>query len=245
MAAGKRRKLNMKGSVVASSPLLYALISIGLIGVVVFAVISAKKAVKRCLELGIKKETINSVIKASITSAIVPSLAVLLGFVTLSVSLGAAWPWWRLSVIGSLSYEVMASQYTADGIGVELSNILSSDATVFGAVIIVMTIGVLVEPLAVAFLAKKYSTGIMNAKSGSGDWGTILSGCFFIAMFAVYLPIMIFTDMPTTLTLVTSLVVTILCGILSKKIKWLGNFTMAFALIVSMCSSVLWVSLFK
>ena len=241
MAAGKRRKLNMKGSVVASSPLLYALIAIGLIGVVVFAVISAKKAVKRCLELGIKKETINSVIKASITSAIVPSLAVLLGFVTLSVSLGAAWPWWRLSVIGSLSYEVMASQYTADGIGVELSNILSSDATVFGAVIIVMTIGVLVEPLAVAFLAKKYSTGIMNAKSGSGDWGTI---CFENSV-CVLFPIMIFTDMPTTLTLVTSLVVTILCGILSKKIKWLGNFTMAFALIVSMCSSVLWVSLFK
>lgn len=233
----------VKGSVVAGSPLLYILIAIGLIYVVIIAVISARRAAKRCRELGITKETINNVIKASITSAIVPSIAVLLGFVTLSVTLGAAWPWWRLSVIGSLSYEVMASQYTADGMGIALSNVLSSDANVFGAIILVMTIGVMIEPLAVVILAKKYSTGLMKA-SGSSDWGQILSGVFFLGMFAVYLPIMMFTDLPTTLTLVTSLIVTVLCGIASQKIAWLGNFTMAIALIVSMSSSVLWVSLF-
>ncbi len=232
------------GSVVANSPLLYVLIAAGLVMVVVFAVISALRASKRCQELGISRETIRNVVKSSATSAIVPSLAVLLGFVTLSVSLGAAWPWWRLSVIGSLSYEVMASQYTADGMGIALSDVLSADATVFGAIILVMTIGVLVEPLAVALFAKKYSTGIMKAKSGSGEWGQIMSGCFFLAMFAVYLPIMIFTDLPTSLTLFTSLIVTVLCGAASKKQKWLGNFTMAIALIVSMCSSVLWVKLF-
>ena len=233
----------VKGSVVAGSPLLYILIAIGLIYVVIIAVISARRAAKRCRELGITKETINNVIKASITSAIVPSIAVLLGFVTLSVTLGAAWPWWRLSVIGSLSYEVMASQYTADGMGIALSNVLSSDANVFGAIILVMTIGVMIEPLAVVILAKKYSTGLMKA-SGSSDWGQILSGVFFLGMFAVYLPIMMFTDLPTTLTLVTSLIVTVLCGIASQKISWLGNFTMAIALIISMSSSVLWVSLF-
>lgn len=56
---------------------------------------------------------------------------------------------------------------------------------------------------------------------------------------------MFFTDLPTTMTLVTSLVITVVCGMLSKKIHWIGNFTMAFALIISMCSSVLWVSVFK
>ena len=231
------------GEVVAKSPLLYAMIAVGLAIVVVFAIISAKKAIARCLELGIEKETINKVIKASISSAIVPSIAVLVGLITLSVSLGAAWPWWRLSVIGSLSYESMASTYTASGMGIALSEVLNSDAVYFAAIILVMTIGVLIEPLGVAILAKKYSTGLMEA-SGKSDWGQVLSGVFFLGMFAVYLPIMIFTDVPTTLTLVTSLVVTVICGILSKKITWLGNFTMALAMIVSMCSSVLWVNLF-
>lgn len=234
----------VKGSVVANSPLLYVLIAVGLTLVVIFAVISAMKASKRCQELGISKETINNVIKGSITSAIVPSMAILLGFITLSVSLGAAWPWWRLSVIGSLSYETMATQYTADGMGIALSEVLSSDATVFAAIMIVMTIGIMIEPLAVTVLAEKYSTGIMKAKTGSNDWGQIMSGCFFLAMFAVYLPIMIFTDIPTTLTLVTSLAVTLICGAIGSKFKWMNNFTMAIAMIIAMCSSVLWVNIF-
>lgn len=231
------------GSVVANSPLLYALIAIGLIAVIAFAIVSAKKAITRCLELGISRETINKVIRSSISSAIVPSIAVLVGLITLSVSLGAAWPWWRLSVIGSLSYESMATSYTAAGMNIELSNILSSDATYFASIILVMTIGILIEPVAVAILARKYSTGLMRA-SETSDWGQVLSGVFFIGMFSVYLPIMVFTDLPTTLTLVTSLAVTLICGALSKKLAWLGNFTMALSMIIAMTSSVLWVNLF-
>lgn len=233
----------VKGSVVATSPLLYALIAVGLCIIIAYAVMSVSRASKRCKELGISSETINSVIKATISSAIVPSLAILLGFVTLSVSLGAAWPWWRLSVIGSLSYEAMASSYAADGIGVALSDVLSSDANIFGAIMIVMSVGIVSGPVVVTLFAKKYSTGVMKAK-GKSEWGQIMSGCFFLAMFAVYIPIMLFTDLPTTLTLVVSLVVTVICGILSKKAAWINNFTMAIAMIIAMCSSVLWVHLF-
>ena len=68
--------------------------------------------------------------------------------------------------------------------------------------------------------------------------------CFFMAMFAVYLPIMIFTDLPTALTLAVSLVVSLICGMIAKKHKWLNDFIMAIAMIVAMASSVLWVQLF-
>lgn len=234
----------VKGSVVANSPLLYAMIIIGLGIIIVYAVMSVKKATKRCTELGIGSDTIKSVVKATITSSIVPSLAILLGFVTLTVSLGAALPWWRLSVIGSLSYEAMAATYAANGMGVELANVLSSNADVFGAIMIVMALGVCSGPIVVTLFAKKYSTGIMKAKTGQSEWGQIMSGCFFLAMFAVYLPIMLFTDLPTTLTLVVSLVVTVICGTIAKKAAWLNDFTMAIAMIIAMASSVLWVNLF-
>lgn len=233
----------VKGSVVANSPLLYVLIAIGLVIIVAYAILSVMKASKRCKELGISGETISSVVKASVTTSIVPSLAILLGFLTLSVSLGAAWPWWRLSVIGSLSYEAMASSYAANGIGVALSEVLASNADIFGAIMIVMSVGIVSGPIVVVLFAKKYSTGVMKAKGG-GEWGQIMSSCFFLAMFAVYIPIMIFTDLPTTLTLVVSLIVTLICGAASKKIPAIGNFTMAIAMIVAMCSSVLWVNLF-
>ena len=232
------------GSVVANSPILYGAIAIGLAIVIVYAVMSVVKATKKCKEAGITSETIKSVVKGTVLSSIVPSLAILLGFVTLSVSLGAAWPWWRLSVIGALSYETMAATYTASGIGVALGDILSSDATVFGAVMIVMSIGVCSGPIVVTLFAKKYSTGLMNAKENKGDWGQIMVSCFMLAMFAVYMPIMILTDLPTTLTLVVSLVVSILWGMLAKKAPWTRDFTMAIAMIVAMASSLLWVNLF-
>lgn len=235
----------MKGSTLASSPLLFILIAVGLLFIIAYAFYSFKKAKKRCLELGMSNETISTVVKSTISSALIPSLAILLGFIILSVSLGVAWPWWRLSVIGSLAYETMAAQYTADGLGIVMSDILSSDASVFASVMIVMTIGVIVSPLMIAIVGEKYSTGVMNAKSGNkGEWGTIFSGLFYLAMFAVYIPIMIFTDLPTTFTLLTSTIVTLILGILSKKAPILGEFTMAFSLIIGMASSVLWSSIF-
>lgn len=235
----------MTGATLANSPLLFILVGLGLLAIIVFAFISFKKAKIRCLELGMSKETISAVVKSTISAAIVPSIAILLGFVILSVSLGVAWPWWRLSVIGSLAYETMAAQYTADGMGVVLSNVLSSDATVFASIMMVMTIGIIAGPLMISVVGKKYSTSVMDAKSGKkGEWGTIFSGVFYQAMFAVYIPIMIFTDLPTALTLATSMVVAIIMGSLSKKAPILGEFTMAASLIVGMASSVLWASLF-
>lgn len=234
----------MTGAQIAGSPILYVLIAIGLLSVIVFALYSFSKAKKRCLELGMSSETISNVVKTTITSSLVPSLAILLGFLILAVSLGPAWPWWRLSVIGSLSYETMAANYTAQGVGVQLSEVLSSDASVFAAVMFVMTFGVIFAPLLAVFVAEKYSTGVMKAKSGKGEWGAVLSEVFFIAMFAVYVPILIFTDLPTTLTLFTSLAVSILLGIAAKKAPVLNNFIMAIVLIISMASSVLWCRLF-
>ena len=154
----------MTGATLANSPLLFILVGVGLLAIIAFALYSFKKAKKRCLELGMSEETISAVVKSTISAAIIPSLAILLGFVILSVSLGVAWPWWRLSVIGSLAYETMAAQYTADGLGVALSEILSSDPTVFASVMIVMTIGIIAGPLMIAVVGEKFIIGLTTSK---------------------------------------------------------------------------------
>ena len=82
----------VKGSVVANSPLLYALIVVGLGIIIAYAIMSVKKASARCAELGIGSDVIKNVVKSTVVSSIVPSLAILLGFITLTVSLGAALP---------------------------------------------------------------------------------------------------------------------------------------------------------
>ncbi|WP_298069751.1 DUF5058 family protein, partial [uncultured Mailhella sp.] len=72
----------------ANSPLLYVLIAIGLVAIVIFALYCYRKARAHCLELGITAETINNVVKSSISFAIVPSIAIMVGLLTLSATMG-------------------------------------------------------------------------------------------------------------------------------------------------------------
>ena len=100
---------------IISSPLLLALIMGGLLYIVIFSLIYLKKAYARCLELGITKEKIHKVIKSSLVFSIVPSLSIVVGLFALIPVLGTIWSWWRLSVIGSLSYETLISSSVATG----------------------------------------------------------------------------------------------------------------------------------
>ena len=59
--------------------------------------------------MGITKEDLHKVIKSSLVFSIVPSLSIVVGLFALISVLGIVWSWWRLSVIGSLSYESLIS----------------------------------------------------------------------------------------------------------------------------------------
>lgn len=227
----------MTGKTIANSPLLYVLIGIGLIIVVIYALICLKKAKKCCLEQGISAEKIKEVITSTISASIVPSLAILVGFLILAASMGSAWPWWRLSVIGALQYETMAASYATSGMGIELGQLLSAPADKFTGVMFVMTLGIIVAPIVDALLAKKYCTGLMKAKSTS-DWGNIAITCLPIAVVAVYVPLLLFSSIPHAVALLVSLGVTILCGVLSRKIKGLSNFAIGVSMILALVAAV-------
>ena len=96
-----------------SSPLLLMLVIGGLGYIMAFSVVYLLKARKRALEMGITKEEINNIIKSSLIFSVVPSLSIVIGLVALAASLGTIWAWWRLSVIGSLSYETQIASTLA------------------------------------------------------------------------------------------------------------------------------------
>ena len=122
------------------SPLLLGLVIVGLLYISAFSLLYFKKAYTRCLELGISKEKLRTVIKSSLVFSIVPSLSIVVGLFVLIPVLGTVWSWWRLSVIGSLSYETMISSSVASAIGFESSVQMLEGATArqFGVVMILM-----------------------------------------------------------------------------------------------------------
>lgn len=233
---------------IISSPLLLALVIIGLLYIVGFSLVYLKKSYSRCLELGISKEDLKSVIKSSLVFSIVPSLSIVVGLFALISVLGVVWSWWRLSVIGSISYESLVAGSIASAIGYTSSAEMLGTASgrEFGVIMILMSIGMLSGFLILIPFGKKLNMSVSKTENSS-SWKYVLSGTFMMCLFAVYIPILLFGDTIQTAVMLTGLVIAVILGILAKKpgLKWLNDFIMAFSMIGGMASSILWVSLFQ
>lgn len=234
---------------IISSPLLLTLVVIGLVYIIGFSLVYLKKAYTRCLEMGITKEELKSVIKSSIVFSIVPSLSIVVGLFALISVLGTVWSWWRLSVIGSLSYESLISSSVASAIGFSTSAEMLENATgsQFGVVMILMSIGMLSGFFILVPFGKKLSMSVNKTKDAS-TWKYVLSGTFMLCLFAVYVPVLLFGDSIQAAVMLTGLVIAVVLGALaskSPKLRWLSEFIMAFSMIGGMVSSIFWTNLFQ
>ena len=233
---------------IITSPLLLIMIVIGLLYIVAFSLLYLKKAYARCVELGISKEALSKVIKSSLVFSIVPSLSIVVGLFALIPVLGTIWSWWRLSVIGSLSYETLISSSVASAIGFETSAQMLESATgsQFGVVMILMSIGMLSGFCVLIPLGKKLCMSVSKSENAS-TWKYVLSGCFMLCLFAVYIPVLLIGDTIQAAVMITGLIIALVLGALSARpgLKWLNDFVMAFSMIGGMASSILWTSLLK
>lgn len=234
---------------IISSPLLLILVVIGLLYIVGFSLIYLKKSYSRCIEMGITKEELKKVIKSSLVFSIVPSLSIVVGLFALISILGVVWSWWRLSVIGSLSYESLISSSVASAIGFSTSAEMLEFATgrEFGVVMILMSIGMLSGFFIIIPFGKKLSMSV-NKTENASTWKYVLSGTFMLCLFAVYIPVLLFGDTIQAAVMITGLIIAVGLGIIaskSPKLRWLSEFIMAFSMIGGMISSILWTNLFQ
>ena len=228
---------------VANSPLLYVLVTAGVLYIVGLSAVFLRKSWRRCLELGISTEKLSAVARSSAVFTIVPSVSIVIGLFTLSTVLGIPWPWYRLSVVGSVSYELMAADMVADGMGYGSVGEMAAQAdhTVFGAVMFVMSICILAGIIINIFAVEKIQTGMSTLKKKRGDWGTIVNSCFFLGIVAAFTPLIFASGTVYALTFLISMGVAALCALCMRRfhLKWLGSFIMSISLIVSMAASVL------
>ena len=194
------------------------------------------------------KEELKKVIRAGVGLSIVPSLSIVVGLFALISVLGVVWSWWRLSVIGSLSYESLISSSVSTALGFSSNAEMLANATgrEFGVVMILMSIGMLSGFLILIPFGKKLSMSV-NKTENSSTWKYVLSGTFMLCLFAVYVPVLLFGDTIQAAVMLTGLVIAVGLGILAKKspkLRWLGDFIMAFSMIGGMISSILWTSIF-
>ncbi len=85
--------------------------------------------------------------------SIVPSIAIIAGLISLAAVIGLPYSWFGLSVLGSVTYELMASNMALSSLGLNLSN---ATGYAFGLVMWAMCLGITIGNVFNIFMCKKY-----------------------------------------------------------------------------------------
>lgn len=225
-----------------NSRLLYILVAIGLLIIFLICLMFFIRAKKRAKELGIENDKIKATIKSSLIFSIVPSIAVIIGLITLTPLLGIPWPWFRLSVVGSLPYELTAADLAVKGLGyADLTAYqTSADVTAIGTIMFTMTIAILGGMLFNIFFLEKYHKKVSGVGAKPSPFRELALSVLTFGMVTVFFPVEFLKSKTHAAVAITSILVTILLGKISKKYKvtWLADFIMSFALIIGMAAGV-------
>jgi len=232
-----------------NSPVLYVIVGAIIALVMGQSVFFLVRAIKRARELGVTKETIRKTVSSSAVFTIAPAVAVLVGVVALSKSLGVALPWLRLSVIGSITYETVAAGNALEAAGMGAGTTVT-DPAIFITIAWVMTVGIAAGLILVPFVTKKLQGGMSKIGMKDKKWGEIFNNAMFLGMISAFLGY-VFCDVglivkgdtsgliPVCVMAVSSVVMAV-CGLMATKLKirWLTDYALPLSLVVGMASAI-------
>ncbi|MEE1198235.1 MAG: DUF5058 family protein [Acutalibacteraceae bacterium] len=237
----------MKFSV--NHPILYVLVGIIIAVVLAQSIYFLARALRRAKEKGIDSKIIKSTISSAAIFTIAPAIAILVGVVALSKSLGVALPWLRLSVIGSITYETVAANNALTALGLGAGETIT-DPSVFVTVLWVMTLGISIGLILVPFVTKKIQGGMNKIGMKDKKWGEIFNNAMFLGMISAFLGY-VFCDVGLVFkgdtsglvpvcVMAVSAVIMAICGILSKKLKarWLTDYALPLSLVGGMAVAI-------
>ncbi len=219
-----------------NAPILFILVAVIIAVILAQAVFFLVRSYKRGVAIGMDKKVLNKTILRSAVFTIAPAVSILVGVVVLSNKLGLPLPWLRLSVIGSLSYETIASE-VVDAV---------SNATQYVSVSLVMTMGMLVSMFLPAILGKKINNGMLKIKQKDKQWGEIFMTALFMGMISAFLGYVfggvcegLKGFIPVFVFLISALLMA-LCGLLLKitKWKWINDYALPVCMVLGMLSAI-------
>ena len=230
-------------------PIIFVIVGAIIALVLAQSVFFLVRAVKRAKELGISKQTVRKTISSSAVFTVAPAIAVLVGVVALSKSLGIALPWLRLSVIGSITYETVAAGNALEAAGSSAGTTVT-DPAVFVTIAWVMTVGIAAGLILVPFVTKKIQSGVNKIGMKDKKWGEIFNNAMFLGMISAFLGY-VFCDVGLVVkgdtsglipvcVMAVSAVVMAVCGTLATKlrIRWLTDYALPISLILGMASAI-------
>lgn len=167
---------------IANSPLMFILCAIVIAYVVFQAVWFMRRAWRHGNAIGLDQGIMKSTVTGSALFSIVPSIPILIVLVMLMSVLGKYFPWLRLSVIGSSSYENVAANIAARSFGLLSYTDDGYNASIFISTMWAMTICIMYEPLLVIFGRKPLDKAMTKLRKSKPTIYNLLIDGVFIAM---------------------------------------------------------------
>lgn len=238
--------INLDFSTIANSGFMYTLGAAVALFITLLSVAFLAKAWRAGISKGIDRAVMRKVIRSSAVFTIVPSIAILLGLITMAGGLGVPLPWMRLSVIGSVQYELIAADSAARAAGLPELLLRNMTPEVFASIAIVMTICILAGPLFNIFFLKGYLGKVKNMQQKDNTWGKLVVASLFMGMICTFLgnPIITIRQAPRAgwiamLVMVVAAAVYAICDYLvqNKKQKWLDGFMLPISMIAGMVTA--------
>ena len=230
-------------------PLIFVMVGVIIAVVIAQSVFFLVRALRRAKEKGMDLSVIKKTVISSALFTIAPAVSILVGVFTLSYSLGIPLPWLRLSVIGSLSYEMIAAERALAAFGLNFTETIT-DPQVYVTVVWVMTFGIAVGLILTPLLAKKIQNGMKKIENSDKKWREIFSNAMFLGMISAFLGF-VFCDVtnvfkgdtsgliPVIVFFASALIMAV-CGICATKLKqrWLNDYALPISLICGMAVAI-------
>lgn len=232
-----------------NAPTLFVLVGIIVAFVLAQSTFFLWHAVKRAKEIGLPQETVRKTISAAAIFTVAPAVAILVGVISLSKSLGIALPWLRLSVVGSLTYETVAAGTSLTELGLDTNTPIPT-ASDYVTVAAVMTVGIMIGLLLVPLLTKRIQGGMVKLGARDSRWADIFNNAMFLGMISAFLGYVFsdvmnaahgdFTGLIPVFVMLTSAVVMVICGVaaMRTKARWLQDYALPISMLCGMVASI-------
>lgn len=225
---------------IANSPILY-LVTFIILGILVTqGVLFFFMARKRAKELNIEDSVIKKAVKAGVITTILPSVAVVIGLISLAPALGIPISWARLGMAGSMMYELTAASVGAQAMGTTLGS-ATYTGQAFANSVWMMSIGVVPAFIYGILLLRKYKTSIKKAVSKDNTTQNIILGTILVTVQVSFVvPAVMGGSSSLMAVIVAALIMTLLLYLIGKKgFKALREYALSISMLTAVVVVIL------
>lgn len=228
---------------------IYVMVGIVFLIVLLQSFVFLIKSYKKGIELGFTKEELRRTISSSLVFSIAPSVAILIGLVTLSRIFGPLVAGMRLGTLGAVTYELPAAINVISGVfGKSIGDVLPIESVI--TALWVMTLGCIPPLLIIPLFFKKMSSKMDLMKQKDESWNQIMMDALFLGMISAFIGYVIapksvdgsepFISVLGILVFLSSALMIIIFGFLMKKFKWdwLKNYALPLSMISAMALAI-------